>query len=137
MSERIKIIQPEHFARPRGYSNGVVTRGPLLHVGGQVGWEPDGSFAHQEVCGQFGKALQNVIDVVRAAGGEPQDIVRMTIYVTDLVAYRSSLRELGAIWRERMGRHYPAMALVGVAGLVEPRAKVEIEAVACLPEESL
>ncbi len=135
MRDRIRVIQPEHFAKPRGYSNGVVTRGPLLHVGGQIGWEPDGSFPHSDVVGQFGKALQNVIDVVQAAGGEPSDIVRMTVYVTDLDGYRSSLRELGAIWRERMGRHYPAMALVGVAGLVEPRAKVEIEAVASLPEE--
>lgn len=132
MSERIRVIQPEGWAKPKGYANGVVTTGPLLHVAGQIGWEADCTFASDDFLHQFGKALDNVLEVVRSAGGEPTDVVRMTIYVTDLDAYRSSARDLGAVWRERFGKHYPAMALVGVAGLVHPQAKIEIEAVAAL-----
>jgi enamine deaminase RidA (YjgF/YER057c/UK114 family) len=131
---RIEFVQPAHFAPPRGYANGVVARGRTLYVAGQVGWEPDGTFASDDLAHQFGRALDHVLDVVRAAGGAPTDLVKMTIYVTDLDGYRRSLPAVGAAWRERLGKHYPAMALVGVAGLVEPRARVEIEAVAALPE---
>ena len=127
-------IQPAHFPTPKGYVNGMVARGPTLYVAGQIGWELDGTFATDELAPQFARALDHVLDVVRAAGGAPEHIVQMRVYVTDLAAYRASLREIGAAWRERFGRHFPAMALVGVAGLVEPRAKVEIEAVAALPE---
>jgi enamine deaminase RidA (YjgF/YER057c/UK114 family) len=134
-SERIQFVQPEGWAKPKGYANGVVTRGPLLHVAGQIGWEADCTFLTDDFVYQFGKALDNVLDVVRTAGGEPSDVVRMTVYCTDLDAYRSSVRDLGAAWRERFGKHYPAMALVGVAGLVHPHAKIEIEAVAALPED--
>jgi len=130
---RLRIVSPEGFPPAKGYANGVVTTGALLHVGGQIGWHGDGSFASDELTDQFGVALDNVISVVRAAGAEPSDIARMTIYVTDLEAYRGAQKPLGAVWRARMGRHYPAMALLGVAGLVEPRAKVEIEAVAVMP----
>jgi enamine deaminase RidA (YjgF/YER057c/UK114 family) len=132
---RATIVKPAHFPAPKGYAHGVLTRGRTLYVGGQIGWDTDTRFAHDDLVGQMGKTLDNVLDVVRAAGGAPTDIVKMTIYVTDLDAYRRSLCELGAVWRARFGKHYPAMALVGVAGLVEPRAKVEIEAVAMLPEE--
>lgn len=135
MSERNQIINPSHFPRARGYANGVVTTGKTLYIAGQVGWESDESFASDDFVQQFGKALDNVLDVVRAAGGEPTDVVDMTIYVTDLDAYRSAARELGPVWRQRFGTHYPAMALVGVAGLVHPESKVEIQAVASLPEE--
>ena len=136
MTERLTPIQPEHFDRPRGYVNGMVTRGPLLHVAGQIGWEPEtGSWEATTLPEQFAKALDNVLDVVRAAGGAPSDVARMTIYCTDLDAYRGNLRPLGTAWKDRFGRHFPAMALVGVAGLVEPRALIEIEAVACLNEE--
>jgi enamine deaminase RidA (YjgF/YER057c/UK114 family) len=128
----IRAVQPAHFAPPRGYANGVVTTGPLLHVAGQIGWQPDGTWASEDFVDQFARALDNVIDVVRAAGGHPAHIVRMTVYVTDLDAYRKNARPIGAAWRARMGKHYPAMALVGVAGLVESRAQVEIEAVAAL-----
>ena len=134
MSERITVIQPEDWPRPRGYANGIVSRGPLLHVAGQIGWEPDGSWKHLDLVGQFGRALDNVLAIVAAAGGEPSDVVRLTIYCTDIAAYRVGARELGSVWKARLGRHYPAMALIGVAELVEPRAKVEIEAVACLKE---
>ena len=104
-------------------------------MAGQIGWEPDGTFASDELVPQFARALDNVLAVVAAAGGSARSIVSMTVYVTDIAAYRSSVRELGRTWRERMGDHYPAMALVGVTELVEPRARVEIQAVAELPEE--
>ena len=127
------MIQVEGWPRPRGYVNGVVTRGRALHVAGQVGWNEAGEFPSADLVGQLAQALDNVLAVVRAAGGAPEDVARMTIYVTDLDAYRRSGREVGAAWRARFGRHYPAMALVAVAGLVEPAALVEIEAVAALP----
>lgn len=133
MSERIEFVTPEGWAEPRGYANGVVSRGRTLHVGGQIGWGADQAFASDDFVPQFAQALDNVLAVVRAAGGEPTDIVSMTVFVTDVEAYRGALRELGRAWRERLGRHYPAMALVAVTALVEPRARVEIQAVASLP----
>lgn len=128
------VVNPAHFAEPKGYANGVVARGRTLFVAGQIGWEHDGTFSSDELATQFARALDHVVDVVREAGGEPRHVARMTVYVTDLPAYRASLRAIGEAWRARFGRHYPAMALVGVTGLVEPRAKVEIEATAVLPE---
>ena len=134
MSEStIQIVQPDHFPKPKGYSNGVITTGRTLLIGGQIGWETDYSFSSDEFLPQFARALDNVLDVVRAAGGEPHHVAQMTIYVTDVPAYRTSVKQLGAIWRERFGKHYPAMALVGVTELVHPQAKVEIEAIASLP----
>lgn len=136
MSKRIQVVQPEGWARPRGYVNGMVTTGRLLHVAGQIGWQPEsGEFVETSFPGQFGRALDNVLAVVRAAGGQPCDVVRLTIYATDLDGYRAAARDLGQVWRDRFGKHYPAMALVGVAALVEPRALVEIEAVASLPDD--
>ena len=135
MSERISVIQPEGFLPPKGYANGVVTTGGrTLHVAGQIAWDGEGKFHSDRFVDQFGAALDNVVAVVEAAGGAPTDVVRMTIYVTDLDAYRSSAGKLGGVWRERFGKHYPAMALVGVAGLVHPQALIEIEAVASLPD---
>jgi enamine deaminase RidA (YjgF/YER057c/UK114 family) len=130
----LHVVQPPHWPRPRGYANGIVAEGRTLYVAGQIGWELDGSFASDDLCDQFAKALDHVLAVVCAAGGAPDQIARMTIYVTDLPAYRAGAPRIGAAWRERLGKHYPAMALVGVAGLVEPRAKVEIEATCVLPE---
>ncbi len=116
--------------------NGVVTRAPLLHVAGQIGWEPTtGAFLRTDLVGQFGRALDNVLAVVKAAGGTPQSVVRMTIYVTDMDTYRRSGKALSEVWKARFERHYPAMALVGVKELVEPTALVEIEAVAALSED--
>jgi enamine deaminase RidA (YjgF/YER057c/UK114 family) len=132
---RLEFVQPEHFARPRGYANGAITRGATVFVGGQIGWNAAQEFESDEFVPQFAQALDNVIAVVEAAGGAASDIASMTVFVTDLDAYRNSAAELGAAWRERLGKHYPAMALVGVAGLVERRALVEIQAVAVLPEE--
>ncbi|MEZ4297870.1 MAG: RidA family protein [Polyangiaceae bacterium] len=130
----LEIVNPPDWPVPRGYVNGVVATGRTLFVAGQIGWNERCEFETDDFVEQFAKALDNVLAVVRAAGGEPTHVVRMTIFVTDLDAYRSSLRAIGQAWKPRFGKHFPAMALVGVAGLVEPRAKVEIEATACLPE---
>jgi enamine deaminase RidA (YjgF/YER057c/UK114 family) len=134
----LRKIDPQGWPPPLGYANGLCTLGQgerVLFVAGQVGWHPDGKFTTDDLAEQFAQALDNVLTVVRAAGGEPSSIARMTVYVTDLDAYRSSTRAIGQAWRARMGRHFPAMALLGVAGLVEKRAKVEIEATCILPRE--
>lgn len=134
-SARLASVDVPGWPAPKGYVNGVVTTGRTLYVAGQVGWNAQQAFTSDDLAEQFGAALDNVLAVVRAAGAAPTDVARMMIYVTDLDAYRASQKRLGAIWRERFGRHYPAMALVGVAGLVEEGAKVEIEAIAVLPED--
>ena len=121
-----------HWPRPKGYSNGRVGTGRVLHVAGQIGWGPDGVFVETTLLGQFDVALANVLAVVTAAGGTAEDIATMTVFVTDVPAYRAMLRELGPVWKARMGRHYPAMALVGTPMLVEPEALVEIVATAYL-----
>jgi enamine deaminase RidA (YjgF/YER057c/UK114 family) len=134
----LRKIDPQGWPPPLGYANGLCTPGQgerVLFVAGQIGWQPDGKFTTDDLAEQFAQALDNVLAVVSTAGGEPSSIARMTVYVTDLDAYRSSTRAIGQAWRARMGRHYPAMALLGVAGLVEKRAKVEIEATCILPRE--
>ena len=133
MKGGLEIVQPAGWPAPRGYANGVVTRGRTLHIAGQIGWDAaSGQLLSDDLAEQFAQALDNVLAVVAAAGGEPADVARMTVYVTDLEAYRSSLRAIGAAWRARFGKHFPAMALVGVAGLVERRALVEIETIAAI-----
>jgi enamine deaminase RidA (YjgF/YER057c/UK114 family) len=136
---RSKMSADEIFVaswpKPKGYANGRVGRGHALHVGGQIGWDEHGQFGAAGLVPQFAKALDNVLAVVRAASGAPSDIAAMTVYVTNIVDYRKSRKELGAVWRERMGHHYPAMALVGVGALVEPDAVVEIEAIAYIGGE--
>jgi enamine deaminase RidA (YjgF/YER057c/UK114 family) len=129
----IETVVVPGWPTPRGYANGVIGTGRTLHVAGQIGWEPDGSWVHRDLVGQFGRALDHVLAIVGAAGGGPEHIASMTVYVTDVDAYRSSLRPIGQAWRERMGRSFPAMALVAVAALVEPNAQVEIQAVAYPP----
>jgi enamine deaminase RidA (YjgF/YER057c/UK114 family) len=115
---------------PRGYANGRIGRGRAVHVAGQIGWDERGVLVGRELVPQFARALDNVIAVVRAAGGVPEDIAAMTVYVTDIAAYRSGAKALGPEWRARLGKHYPAMALVAVSALVEPDAVVEIAATA-------
>jgi enamine deaminase RidA (YjgF/YER057c/UK114 family) len=115
---------------PKGYANGRVGEGRALYVGGQIGWDERGAFPPGGLAPQFGRALDNVLAVVRAAGGAAEDIASMTVFVTSVEEYRAAQRALGPVWRERMGRHYPAMALVAVAALVEPEAVVEIQAIA-------
>jgi enamine deaminase RidA (YjgF/YER057c/UK114 family) len=128
----LTVVNPESLARPRGYSHGIKGTGELVFVAGQIGWTREGHMASSDFVGQFERALDNVIDVVWAAGGKPTDIARMVVYVTDKEEYVASARTLGAVWRARMGTHYPAMALVEVKALVEDEAKVEIEAIAVL-----
>lgn len=128
------FIQPEGWVPPKGYANGVVARGTMLFTGGMVGWDPTKAVATfpETFDAQFAQALSNVMAVVKAAGGKAEDIVRMTVYVTDKKEYLASLKGIGAAWKQHLGRHYPAMALVQVAALVEDAAKVEIEATAVL-----
>jgi enamine deaminase RidA (YjgF/YER057c/UK114 family) len=129
----MKIVQPEGWPSPRGYANGILADGPTLYIAGQIGWNERCEFTTDDLIEQFDQALANVVAVLRAAGAQPEHVVRMTVYVTDLPAYRIGAPKLKEPWRRHFGRHFPAMALVGVAGLVEPRAKVEIEATAVLP----
>jgi enamine deaminase RidA (YjgF/YER057c/UK114 family) len=130
----VKILQPPGWPRPRGYSNGVSASGRLVFTAGVVGWDEAERFATLDLGGQFAQALRNVVAVLAEDGAGPEHVVRMTCYVTSVEEYRASLAEIGAAWRETMGRHYPAMAVVGVSALVEPEAKVEIEATAVVPE---
>lgn len=133
---KLEPIQPPGWAAPKGYSNGVLAPAGarLLAVAGQIAWD-----AEQRLVGrgdfalQFRTALANVVAVVRAAGGGPEHLLQLTIFVTDKRAYLACTRELGAAWKELVGRHYPAMALVEVADLLEEGAQVEIQALAALP----
>jgi enamine deaminase RidA (YjgF/YER057c/UK114 family) len=118
------------WPKPRGYANGRIGSGRVLHVAGQIGWDEHRKFVDGGLAPQFGKALDNVLAVVRAGGGTAEDIASMTVFVVDIDDYRRSQSLLAPVWRERMGKHYPAMALVGVSALVEPEAVVEIQAVA-------
>jgi enamine deaminase RidA (YjgF/YER057c/UK114 family) len=128
-------VNPDDLAPPSGYSNGIVASGgAALHVAGQVGWDREGRMISDDFVAQFDQALGNVLSVVTAAGGRADGVTRMRIYVTELEDYRSRLEEVGASYRARMGKHFPAMALVQVAALLEPGARVEIEADAVVPE---
>ena len=126
-------VNPATLARPVGYSHGMAAQGTHLFVAGQVGWDAAAKIVSGGFVAQFEQALANVMAVVAEAGGEPRHVTRLRIYVTDLEAYRRSLAEVGAAYRRRMGRHFPAMALLQVAGLLESGALVEIEADAMLP----
>ncbi len=130
-----KIITPPQFPKARGYSDGLlVSPGRMLYVSGQIAWDKEGRIVSTDFATQFLQALDNVITVVRHAGGGTEHIVKLLAFVTDLDAYRNATREIGEGWRARLGSYYPAMSLVKVAGLLEPGALVEIEGVAMLPE---
>lgn len=128
----LQAVQPEGWAEPRGYANGMVGEGRVLFVGGQIGWDVEGTFP-DGFLPQVRQALENILAVVQAAGGGPEHIARLTWYVTDIETYRASLKELGPVYRSVLGKHFPAMALVQVTSLVEREALVEIEATAVLP----
>ena len=132
MSAR-KTIQPDGWPRPKGYSNGVVAEGKLLFIAGQIGWDASEKLVSDELAPQFEKALENVKAVLTAAGGAPEHLARVTIYVTDKTEYRENTRKIGEAWRRVLGSVYPAMSLVQVADLLEDGALVEIEATAVLP----
>ena len=129
-----RMLQPEGWAKPIGYANGVSARGRQVYVAGQVGWTPQGTFATDDLAGQIRQALLNILAILREDGAEPQHIVSMTWYFIDKHEYLSRLKEIGAVYREVIGRHFPAMAALQVAGLVEEGAKVEIQAIAVVPE---
>jgi enamine deaminase RidA (YjgF/YER057c/UK114 family) len=130
-------INPPGWPRASGYAHGVLAEGRYLAISGQIGWNERSELVGADFLGQARQALRNVVAVLRAAGGEPEDLVRLTWYITDKNEYRRTLHELGAAYREIVGDYYPAMALVQVADLLEDGAKVEIEATAVLPSERL
>ncbi len=128
----LTALHPKGWPAPKGYSNGLMGEGRLVILGGQIGWDAQGRFAEGFVA-QVKQALTNILLVLAEAGGRPEHIARLTWYVTDIAAYRTSLAELGPAYRAVMGRHFPAMTLVQVVALVEAEAMVEIEATAILP----
>jgi enamine deaminase RidA (YjgF/YER057c/UK114 family) len=130
----MQILQPPGWAKAKGFSNGIAASGKLVFIAGQVGWTGEGKWQARDFAGQFRQALQNIISVLKEANGEPQHIVRLTWYVRDKKEYLGALKEVGAAYRQLMGRHYPAMAVVQVGGLVEDEARLEIEATAVIPE---
>jgi enamine deaminase RidA (YjgF/YER057c/UK114 family) len=130
----MQILNPPSWRRPRGYANGIAARGRLVVTGGLIGWDEDEKFPSEDFIEQVRLALQNVLMVLREADAGPEHIVRMTWYITDKKEYLSRLSEIGQVYREVMGRHYPAMAMVQVAALIEDKAKVEVEATAVVPD---
>jgi enamine deaminase RidA (YjgF/YER057c/UK114 family) len=130
----MKVLQPPGWPRPRGYSNGVVAKGRLVFVAGQVGWGAGEALEAGDLVGQARQALRNVVAVLAEAGAGPEHVCRMTWYLADRDEYLSRLADLGAAYREVMGKSFPAMTAVQVAGFVEPGVRVEIEATAVVPE---
>ena len=130
-----RTLQPEGWAKPIGYANGVEARnGRTLYVGGQIGWNAQCKFEVFDLPGQIRQTLENVVAILRSAGAGPEHVTTMTWYVVDKKAYSASLKEIGSAYRATMGRHFPAMAVVQVAGLIEDAALVEIQATAVIPE---
>ena len=130
-----KLINPQSLGVPSGYSNGLLVdgAGKLLFIAGQIAWDSEQKIVSDDFAEQFDKALANVITVVNAAGGSPNNIVRLAIYVTNKLEYREHTKQVGEGYRKHMGKHFPAMVLVEVAGLLDDRAKVEIEGIAVIP----
>ncbi len=129
----LEPVQPAGWPRPKGYSNGMMGTGRVLFVAGQVGWDATETIVSDRLSAQFTQALDNVLAVVAAAGGRPEHVARMTVFVSSKDEYAAQRAEIGAAWKARLGRHFPAMSLVQVAALLEEGAKVEIEATAVLP----
>jgi len=129
-----KVLQPEGWARPLGYANGVEARGRSVFTGGQVGWTGQGVWEAHDLPGQVRQTLQNIVDILAVAGARPEHITTMTWYVVDRKDYSAKAKEIGAAWRSTIGRHFPAMAVVEVSGLIEDAALVEIQATAVVPE---
>ena len=134
IAPQIQILQPAGWAAPKGYSNGIAARGRTVVIGGQVGWDSQFRFHTRDFAGQARQALQNIVAVLAEAGGKPEHIIRMTWYVIDKHEYLASYPELGRAYREVVGRNFPAMTAVQVAGLMEDAARVEIEATAMIPD---
>lgn len=133
----MRVLLPEGWAPPQGYANGIeVPAGRIVFVAGQVGWDAQQRFQSEAIAPQFAQALDNVLAVLAQAGGEPRHICRMTAYCCDKPAYLAARAELGAIWRARMGRHYPAMSMIFVSDLLDHPGLIELEATAVLPAAS-
>ena len=130
----MKILQPPGWARAKGFSNGIAAKGNLVFIAGQIGWTGDCKWEARDFAGQFRQAIKNILAVLAEANGKPEHIVRLTWYVLDKKEYLGALKEVGAAYRELMGKHYPTMAVVQVTGLVEDQARLEIEATAVVPE---
>ena len=130
----MKSLLPPRWPRPKGYSNGISARGRTIFTAGVIGWNEREQFAAEDLPGQFRQVLINILAILAEDGAGPEHIVRMTWYVTDIAEYRASLAGIGAAYRDLIGRHFPAMAVVQVSALVEPKAKIEIEATAVVPE---
>jgi enamine deaminase RidA (YjgF/YER057c/UK114 family) len=130
----MKALLPPGWPRPKGYSNAISARGRIIVTAGLVGWDAQERFVAADLAGQFRQILENLRLVLAEGGAGPEHIVRMTWYVTDVAEYRASLREIGSAWRELIGKHFPAIAVVQVGALVEPQAKIEIETMAIVPE---
>ena len=130
----MKFLQPPDWPRPKGYANGVSAKGSMVFVSGIVGWNAHGEFTSQDFVAQVRQALLNIVAVLNQAKAKPEHIARMTWYVLDKNEYMASAREMGAAYREIIGRHYPAMTVVEVSGLIEVNARVEIEVTAVIPE---
>ncbi len=130
-----RALLPPGWDAPKGYANGIAARGTQIYVAGQIGWNPATSaFETDDFAAQVRQALANIVDVLRAAGAGPEHVVRLTWYVVDKAEYQSNLRGIGEAYRATLGRNFPAMTLVEVKSLLEPRARVEIEATAVLPD---
>ncbi|MCA0324579.1 MAG: RidA family protein [Proteobacteria bacterium] len=129
-----KVLQPPDWAAPKGYANGILARGALLFVGGQIGWNAQQQFDSDDFIAQCRQALINVVAVLQAGGAGPEHMVRMTWYVVSRDEYNARLKELGAVYREVIGRNFPAMTCVEVSALMEARAQIEIEVTAVLPD---
>jgi enamine deaminase RidA (YjgF/YER057c/UK114 family) len=130
----LKVLQPAQWTRPKGFSHGIAARGQLVFIAGQVGWDSSGCFASDRLADQVKAALENIVAVLAAGGALPEHVTRMTWYVTSREAYYAELSAIGANYRAVMGRHFPAMSVVQVVALMEPAAKVEIEATAVIPD---
>ena len=130
----MKVLQPKGWTPPRGYANGVAARGTQVFVGGQIGWNAQQQFESDDFVAQARTALRNIVAVLAEAGARPEHLVRLTWYVVDKREYVASYRALGAVYREVVGRHFPAMTAVEVKALIEDRARVEIEATAIIPD---
>lgn len=130
----MKVLQPPNWPRPKGYANGVVAKGSSVFLSGIVGWNNRGEFDSKDFAGQVKQALKNIVEILAEAKARPEHIARMTWYVVDKHEYLNAAKEIGASYREIIGRHYPAMSVVEVSGLVEADARVEIEVTAIVPE---
>jgi enamine deaminase RidA (YjgF/YER057c/UK114 family) len=130
----MKTLQPPGWAPAKGYANGIAARGTSIFVGGQIGWNAQQQFETDDFIAQTAQTLRNIVAVLHEAGAGPEHMVRMTWYILDRHEYNARLKELGAVYREIIGRNFPAMSCVQVAGLLEARAKVEIEVTAMLPD---